>query len=331
MKNTLSKKYKGCQIWHLFFALILCLSFVNVQSASYIVNKEHSKLKFKVKYMALTDVEGQFEDYKIYFDMKNKTISNLVGQIKVNSINTFDKKRDQHLKKDDFFDAKKYPVIKFQSVQPFSIKEKEVKTEIQVKIKKVQKTVPVKITYLGKRSDPWTEKEGHYFQGSFIIDRFDFDINWSKTFDGGNVVDKDVHINFTIEAYQSNEKPAFSRFYLPTNSVKREVSLDAKTSGGDLIMPEKKAPKSPAPQESSSYSAPMNITLTLFSTAIVFALAIGGGIWGQQKLVKLMESKNISDNLTFLLSTVIVTTFIAVIFYITTKYTGIGTHPLFNR
>lgn len=320
---------EGCQIWHLFFALIISLCTLSANAESYSVNKEHSKLKFKVKYMALTDVEGQFDDYKIYFDMKDEMISNLVGQIQVNSINSFDKKRDQHLKKEDFFDAKKYPVIKFQSVKPFSIKEKEVATEIEIKIKKTQKKVPVKITYLGKRSDPWTQKEGHYFQGSFKINRFDFDINWSKTFDGGNVVDKEVEINFTIEAYQSNEKPAFSRFYLPTNPVKRDVSLDAKTSGGDLILPEEKATISE--KEESSYSSPMNMALTFITTGVIFTISVGGGIWALQKLVKLFESYQMSDNLTFLLSTIIVTTFIALIFYVTTKYTGIGTHPFFSR
>ncbi|MGI4992380.1 YceI family protein [Halobacteriovorax sp. GFR7] len=329
MKNLLNN-YKGCLIGHLFFALIISL---NTFGSSYIVNKEHSKLKFSIKYMALTDVEGQFDDYTIYFKKDENKITDLQGEIIVKSINTFDKKRDQHLKKNEFFNADNFPIIKFKSTEAITLKDNKADAKIALTVKDKTKTVPVSFKYLGKRTDPWTNKDGIYFEGSFKINRFDFGINWSKNFDGGLVVGEEVIIKFTIEAYQSNDKPAFSRFYLPTDSVKRNVSLDAKTSGGPLILPNGKITKNTTANVApdSDYTEISNIVLTLVSTGILFLITIVFGIWGQAKLVNYLEEKGMSENVTLLLSTVIVTSFIVACIYITSEYTGVGTHPLFNR
>ncbi len=329
MKNLLNN-YKGSLVGHLFFALIISL---NTFGSSYIVNKEHSKLKFSIKYMALTDVEGQFDDYTIYFKKDENKITDLQGEIIVKSINTFDKKRDQHLKKNEFFNAESFPIIKFKNAEAIVLKDNKADAKLALTVKDKTKTVPVSLKYLGKRTDPWTNKDGIYFEGSFKINRFDFGINWSKNFDGGVVVGEEVIIKFTIEAYQSNDKPAFSRFYLPTNPVKRNVSLDAKTSGGALILPNGKITKNTTANVApdSDYTEISNIVLTLVSTGILFVITIVFGIWGQAKLVNYLEEKGMSENVTLLLSTVIVTSFIVTCIYITSEYTGVGTHPLFNR
>ncbi len=322
--------FKGCLKWHFFFALLFSFQ---LQASTYLVNKEHSKLKFKVKYMALTDVEGQFDDYKIFFEKKDQKITSLQGEIDVKSINTFDKKRDQHLKKKDFFDLKNYPLIKFKATGPIDLNSKEAQAKIELIIKDKKKIVPVMIKYLGERKDPWTNKDGSYYQGSFKINRFDFGINWSKKFDAGLVVGEEVEINFVIEAYESNDKPAFSRFYLPTNSVQREVELDTKTTGGELILPEnyKKKEQSPKYDSKKDYSNFSNISLTLISTALLFAFTIIIGILAQSRLVTWLERKGVSDKYTLLISSIIVTAFIVVVFYITSDYTGVGVHPFFKR
>lgn len=323
------KILKGCQRWHLFFALLISFQ---VPAASYLVNKEHSKVKFNVKYMGLTDVEGQFNDYNIHFDLKDNIITNLKGEIFVKSIDTFDKKRDQHLKKDDFFDVAKFPIIKFMANSPIDIKSKDAQAQVLLTIRDKSKPVTVKLSYLGKRTDPWTKKEGLYFKGSFKINRFDYGINWSKKFDSGLVVGEDVEINFTIEAYQSNNRPAFSRFYLPTKSVKREIDLN-KQAVSSYPMPVKKKSENTRASVASNdeYAGFSNIGLTLLSTAIVFAITIICGILGIIKLVKLFEEMGISENMTLTLATTIVTAAISLIFYLASKYTGIGVHPFLNQ
>ena len=57
---------------------------------------------------------GGFEAV-IKFNMDDLASSSIVGTVKTNTISTGIKKRDEHLKSDDFFNAEKYPTMSFTS------------------------------------------------------------------------------------------------------------------------------------------------------------------------------------------------------------------------
>ena len=63
------------------------------------------------------DVEGIFEEFTglVDFDEKENKILSITAEIAVDSVNTKIKKRDQHLRSPDFFDALSYPKISFKS------------------------------------------------------------------------------------------------------------------------------------------------------------------------------------------------------------------------
>jgi polyisoprenoid-binding protein YceI len=84
-------------------------------AGNYNVDKSHSNVGFKVKHMMISNVKGNFNDFKgsFEYDEKTKTLKSLNGEIQVASINTDDKKRDDHLRAPDLFDAKKFPLITF--------------------------------------------------------------------------------------------------------------------------------------------------------------------------------------------------------------------------
>lgn len=77
-----------------------------------------SQIRFKIKNAGLT-VEGIFENFKadIYYDKSNPSKSRFNGIIQVASINTGISLRDKDLKKEPYFDAVKYPEIKFVSTE----------------------------------------------------------------------------------------------------------------------------------------------------------------------------------------------------------------------
>ncbi len=90
---------------------------------SWKIDKSHTGVNFTTTHF-FSDVTGNFKSFEgtINFDPNNLTESNVTFTIPVNSINTGDEKRDKHLQSADFFDAKKFPEMKFIS-SSFSKKE----------------------------------------------------------------------------------------------------------------------------------------------------------------------------------------------------------------
>ena len=76
----------------------------------------HSKVSFTAA-TVIFDVDGEFGkfDVSIDGDPKKPETVNVEANIDVASLNTNNEKRDNHLKSPDFFDAGKYPMIRFAS------------------------------------------------------------------------------------------------------------------------------------------------------------------------------------------------------------------------
>ena len=77
----------------------------------------HSLVRFTVELAGLTGVEGRFvdTDATISYDEADLTKSSVTALIHTASIDTGEKERDVHLRTADFFDAEKFPIIRFQS------------------------------------------------------------------------------------------------------------------------------------------------------------------------------------------------------------------------
>jgi len=84
---------------------------------TYIHDDAHGLVRFTVKLAGLSEVEGRFTetDAAITYNDADITKSSVTALIHVSSIDTAEKERDAHLCTPDFFDAAKFPAIRFQS------------------------------------------------------------------------------------------------------------------------------------------------------------------------------------------------------------------------
>src|SRR5690349_20564149 len=84
---------------------------------TYNIDPAHSSAHFKVRHMMISNVRGEFGKVagSVRFDPQNPSASAITAEIDVNSINTREPQRDAHLKSPDFFDAGKFPTIRFAS------------------------------------------------------------------------------------------------------------------------------------------------------------------------------------------------------------------------
>jgi polyisoprenoid-binding protein YceI len=110
------------------YALILIATVLTVSTAfapannsdqlseSWNIDKAHSAINFTISHF-FTPVNGTFDDYSadILFDPSDLDNSSLNVTIPIESINTRNERRDNHLKSEDFFNTAEWPNISFVS------------------------------------------------------------------------------------------------------------------------------------------------------------------------------------------------------------------------
>jgi len=111
------------EIMKTLFATALCAAGLFAQTPtpappnSWRIDPLHSQANFTVRHMMISTVRGTFGGVKgtVIYDPKNPTASSIEATIDATTINTGEPKRDNDLKSEEFFDIKKYPVLKFKS------------------------------------------------------------------------------------------------------------------------------------------------------------------------------------------------------------------------
>src|SRR5262245_60353507 len=80
------------------------------------IEGSHAYALFKIKHMGVGNSYGRFNVITGSIDLEGDGGSVDVS-IKADSVDTGNEKRDQHLKGQDFFDAKQFPTITFKSTK----------------------------------------------------------------------------------------------------------------------------------------------------------------------------------------------------------------------
>lgn len=101
-------------------AILLSATTLGAQAAesSYKLDPTHTFPTFEISHLGFSTFRGRFDKTEgtVTLDTAKKTGS-VEATIDVNSISTGVAKLDEHLKNEDFFDAKKYPTITFKSTR----------------------------------------------------------------------------------------------------------------------------------------------------------------------------------------------------------------------
>ena len=183
----------------LFVSFLLITGMVFGQSTVWKFDKAHTKLQFVATHMKISEVTGQFKQYtgKIVFDKKDFTDADIRVTIPVNSIDTDNEKRDKHLMSEDFFNADQYSEIRFESESLNKDSENHYKLRGKLTIKDVTRTVTFDVKYMGTVEAMGATRAG--FKLSTTIDRFDYNIDWDKSFGQGLIVGREVKIVADVE------------------------------------------------------------------------------------------------------------------------------------
>ena len=168
------------------------------------IDKVHSNVKFTVTHLVISEVEGYFKIFEGSMEHSKPDFSDAKINfiVDINSINTDNENRDNHLKSDDFFNAAKFPQMKFESISFTPQGNNKYKLNGNLTIRDVTKPVTFDVTYGGTANMGNMVKAG--FKAKTTINRFDYNLKWDKaTESGGLVVGKDVEIVVNAELNQA--------------------------------------------------------------------------------------------------------------------------------
>ena len=174
------------------------------QAGTWVVDKPHTNVKFSVAHLVISDVDGNFKSFDGSMESSKPDFSDakITFTADVNSINTDNEMRDNHLKSDDFLNAAKFPQIKFVSTSFTPLGDNKYKLVGNLTIRDVTKSVTFDVKYGGTVVAMGGTHAG--FKATTKIDRFDYNLKWSKTTEaGGMVAGKEVEITINADFKKS--------------------------------------------------------------------------------------------------------------------------------
>ncbi len=165
------------------------------------VDPLHSEVQFKVRHLVISTVTGAFKKFDGEVTTTGDDFENadIHFTMDVNSIDTNQHQRDEHLKGDDFFNAEAYPEISFQSTSFTKSKGEDYKLAGNLTMKGVTKPVQLDVEYGGSEKDNYGNTK-HGFEVTGKINRKEFGLTYNAlTETGGLALGEDIKLAANIQ------------------------------------------------------------------------------------------------------------------------------------
>jgi len=165
---------------------------------TYKIDPAHTTVGFTIAHLVISEVSGRFNDVAGTVTVDSDALAGASATIQVKSVDTAIKKRDDHLRGADFFDAEKYPTITFESTK---VTKDGDKTVIAGKFTMhgVTKEIQFPVVLKGPVKDPWGSTR-IAVTAETTVNRTDYGMKPTMG------VGDDVKIRITAEATKAEEK-----------------------------------------------------------------------------------------------------------------------------
>jgi polyisoprenoid-binding protein YceI len=180
--------------------LFLSFTTIDAVAPTWNIDNNHTSISFEVTHF-FTPVAGSFKDFDgtLNFDPENLAGSSAYFTVQIASVETDNDKRNGHLQSEDFFNAKKYPEMKFISIS-FTKNDDNYILNGNLTIRDITKEISIPVKVLGIGDHPM--KKGKLItamRAEFSLNRNDYGVgsgSWAAT----AVVGDEVKINVLLEA-----------------------------------------------------------------------------------------------------------------------------------
>ncbi len=187
------------------FALTLAVLLLFGQNASaaaraWELDTDHSNVYFSIEHI-YAKVQGRFAAIAatVHFDPANLNESRFDFEIKVDSIDTGIKQRDDHLRSADFFASSDHPLITFTSNAVTAAGEGVYQVAGTLTVKGKSRDLVLPLTLAGVKDHPTTPgKQVAGFNGRLSVDRLALGVGDGKFYKMG-LLGKEVEVLVTLE------------------------------------------------------------------------------------------------------------------------------------
>ena len=159
-------------------------------ATKWVLDPMHSEVQFKIKHLVISTVTGSFKTFAGSMESAgddNFENAQVEFSLDVDSIDTNQEQRDGHLKSEEFFDAAKFPHIKFVSTSFVKEDDNKYKLTGNLTMKEVTKPVTLEAEYGGSAVDFYgNHKAGFEVTGK--VNRKDFGLTWGAVTEAGSIV-----------------------------------------------------------------------------------------------------------------------------------------------
>jgi polyisoprenoid-binding protein YceI len=170
-----------------------------MSTTKWIIDPTHSEVAFKVKHLVISTVTGYFRKFEGAAESASEDFNgaSVTFSLEVNTIDTNQSDRDQHLKSADFFDTASFPTIAFAGKLVNQGGEYQLLGDLT--LKGITQQVTLDVTYGGTVADPYGQtKAGFEIEGK--LNRKDFGLTWSAITEAGSVVVSDqVRLQLSVQ------------------------------------------------------------------------------------------------------------------------------------
>ncbi len=173
----------------------------NLSVARYTIDREESRIRFGIRLIAWT-VRGTFTDVDgwVDYDEDRPGAMKADASVRVASIRTANRKRDEHLLSPDFFDAARFPVIRFVGRRATALGDGALRLEVDLTIRGETRPTSFEIRKIVVGRDE-SGRRSLGFTAMSRINRFDYGAGGRTLLDqGGIVVGREVDAEIRILA-----------------------------------------------------------------------------------------------------------------------------------
>lgn len=165
------------------------------------IDTAHSEINFKVKHLVISTVTGKFNSFDASLETSDENFedASIYFEADINSIDTNNEDRDNHLKADDFFNAEEHPKLTFKSTSFKHLGDDHYKLIGDLTIRGNTKPVELDAVYGGTVQDLYGNTKAG-FEVSGTINRKEFGLKWNGVTETGNlVVSEDVKLDLNVQ------------------------------------------------------------------------------------------------------------------------------------
>ena len=174
---------------------------ITQEKSLYALDAAHSTVEFTVRHLMISKVRGRFAAFQGSIELApgSDVPQRVSVSIDTNSIDTREEQRDNHLRSADFFDARKYPTMTFESTR-IEGDSGDFRVTGNLTLHGVTKEVTLKGEFEGRAADPWGGRRVGY-TAQTAINRKDFGLSWNQALEtGGVMVSDEVRIELNVQA-----------------------------------------------------------------------------------------------------------------------------------